>query len=191
MALVEAFGAVAWDGWRRSPRAVVEVRNASGRRPRRGRAPAAPVVDRGTAYLLRDLLAGAVSRGTGGAAALPGRRAWGKTGTSSDRRDAWFVGGAGDLLTVVWVGLDRGGGTGRTGSQAAAPIWREFMLAASPGAPPQRPSAVVERWIDEETGLRVDGAGPGRRREQFRRRHQPPRSRWYRKLLPPAVVGDG
>ena len=62
----------------------------------------------------------------------------GKTGTTNDKRDAWFVGFTPELLTVVWVGLDDNQPLGLTGAQAALPIWTEFMTRALAGREQRR-----------------------------------------------------
>ena len=73
---------------------------------------------------------GVIANGTGGAA-WPGRRAAGKTGTSQDFRDAWFIGYAGDLVTGVWVGNDDFSPMKRiTGGGLPAQLWRTFMVDA-------------------------------------------------------------
>ena len=64
----------------------------------------------------------------------------GKTGTTNDLRDAWFVGFTPELLTVVWVGFDDNQPLGLSGGQAALPIWTEFMKTALAGKPERRPS---------------------------------------------------
>ena len=80
---------------------------------------------------MKTLLTGAVRQGTGALAALPGEVA-GKTGTSNDNRDAWFIGFTGRHLTGVWVGYDHNEvlGDKEGGGRTAAPIWRNFMRAA-------------------------------------------------------------
>lgn len=105
---------------------------------------------------------------------------WGKTGTSSAGRDAWFAGGSGDLAVVVWVGADRGGGLGLSGRGTAAPIFQEFASKATasyPAVGQDRPRRVVEHWLDEETGLIVKYEHSRARRELFRRGHMPPKRR--------------
>jgi penicillin-binding protein 1B len=78
-----------------------------------------------------------LDRGTGEAARKWGftRPAAGKTGTTNDYKDAWFVGYTPDLLAVVWVGFDNQTKLGLSGAQAALPIWTEFMKRATAGTP--------------------------------------------------------
>jgi membrane carboxypeptidase/penicillin-binding protein len=79
----------------------------------------------------------------------------GKTGTTNDLRDAWFVGFTPELLTVVWVGFDDNQPVGLSGSQAALPIWTDFMMAALAGHPNvsfQPPAGVSFVTIDRDTG---------------------------------------
>ena len=78
-----------------------------------------------------------LNEGTGGGARGLGfiHDAAGKTGTTNDLRDAWFVGFTPELLTVVWVGFDDNQPLGLSGGRAALPIWTEFMKAAIAGKP--------------------------------------------------------
>src|SRR5262245_65087288 len=79
----------------------------------------------------------------------------GKTGTTNDLRDAWFVGFTRDLLTVVWVGFDDNEPVGLSGAQAALPIWVDFMkqaLAGYESALPDPPTGVRFAGIDPDTG---------------------------------------
>src|SRR3954465_5150994 len=103
--------------------------------PRPGsRAPAFP--------MLRDVLYAVVQRGTGRAAALS-VPTFGKTGTTSDYRDAWFVGFAGDLVVGVWVGNDDNRPLpGTTGGSTPARMWRAFMAEAL-GPTPARPAPAL------------------------------------------------
>ena len=82
-------------------------------------------------------LKGVLDRGTADSARSTGftRPAAGKTGTTNDYKDAWFVGYTPDLLTVVWVGFDNQSKLGLSGSQAALPIWTDFMIRATAGTP--------------------------------------------------------
>jgi penicillin-binding protein 1A len=94
-----------------------------------------------------DMLRGVVSSGTGARAAIAGYDLAGKTGTTSDYKDAWFCGFTGGFTTVVWVGKDDGSSmVGVTGGTAPATLWRTYMAQALPriGArsiPPGPPAA--------------------------------------------------
>jgi penicillin-binding protein 1B len=88
-----------------------------------------------TTYLVTSMLQSVLNEGTGSAARDAGFRleAAGKTGTTNDLRDAWFVGFTPELLTVVWVGFDDNQPVGLSGAQAALPIWTAFMIRALGG----------------------------------------------------------
>mgnify|MGYP000658952079 CR=1 FL=1 len=84
-----------------------------------------------------------------------GLDAAGKTGTTNDPRDAWFVGFTPELLTVVWVGLDDNQALGLSGSQAALPIWLAFMQRALAGHGDRAfdvPDGISVVDIDRDTG---------------------------------------
>ncbi len=112
------------------------------------------------AYLITDMLRAVVLEGTGSRARVLGRPLGGKTGTTNDQADAWFVGFSPEIATGVWVGFDevRYLGKGETGARAALPVWIDFMRAALDGKP-VRDFAVPDSnglvWarIDRETGL--------------------------------------
>ena len=94
----------------------------------------------------------------------------GKSGTTNDLRDAWFVGFTPELLTVVWVGLDDNQALGLSGSQAALPIWTQFMIRALAGhasAPFTTPDGIVFADIDRDTGKLATPACPRVFREAF------------------------
>ena len=89
------------------------------------------------AYLVADMMKAVVDRGTGRGAQVLGRPAGGKTGTSTNYRDALFIGHTADFVAGVWVGRDNFTPIGRriTGGATALPIWRQFMLASHPDTP--------------------------------------------------------
>ena len=92
------------------------------------------------AYLITNLMESVVQSGTGHRAAAIKRPVAGKTGTTNEMKDAWFVGYIPQLVTGVWVGFDnqaRSLGAGGSGGQAAAPIWADYMLKAVAGLPVQ------------------------------------------------------
>jgi penicillin-binding protein 1A len=86
---------------------------------------------------MNHLMKGVMDRGTGDLARRWGftRPAAGKTGTTNDFKDAWFVGYTPELLAVVWVGFDNQSKLGLSGAQAALPIWTDFMKRATEGMP--------------------------------------------------------
>ncbi len=110
------------------------------------------------AYLIQDMMRDVVFRGTGRKALVLGRRDLsGKTGTSNDRRDAWFGGFNADLAAVVWVGYDddRPLGPGEEGSRTALPVWIDFARIALKGVPDHQmpmPEGIVSVKIDRQTG---------------------------------------
>jgi penicillin-binding protein 1A len=140
----------------------------------------------------RDLVAmlyGVVTSGTGRAAALPGHEAAGKTGTTQDSHDAWFVGFTTDYVTAAWVGNDDSSPTrGVTGGTLPAQIWREAMVAAEKGLPshgldrsvePPPPSdeemsAAEPSYNDDEAhpGLPPNGPPPQPEQGQPQRHHR-------------------
>jgi penicillin-binding protein 1B len=113
-----------------------------------------------TTFLVTSMMRSVLDEGTGAAARAAGftLEAAGKSGTTNDLRDAWFVGFTPELLAVVWVGHDDNRALGLSGSQAALPIWTAFMRRAlaghpnQPFAPPAEGLSVVE--IDPDTGKR-------------------------------------
>jgi penicillin-binding protein 1B len=116
-----------------------------------------PVARPDVTYLVTNMMRSVVNEGTGAGARGAGfvHDAAGKTGTTNDLRDAWFVGFTPEMLTVVWVGYDDNEQLGLSGSQAALPIWTEFMKAAMAGRPNvtfQAPSGITFVEIDKDTG---------------------------------------
>lgn len=129
-------------------------------------------VDAGTAYLTTSLLRGVVDRGTGRrvrAMGMEGQIA-GKTGTTDDSRDLWFVGFTPELVTVVWVGFDQPRSLGVSSSRAAIPIWVNFVSDAVGkrvrGAFP-RPPEVNAFDIDPRSGALAAASCPRHRTEYF------------------------
>ncbi len=115
-------------------------------------------VDERNVYIVQDMMRDVIMRGTGRRARVLGRNDLsGKTGTSNDRRDAWFGGFNADLASIVWVGYDDDLplGPGEEGSRTALPIWVEFSRIALDGAPNHRmpmPDGIVNQKINRETG---------------------------------------
>ena len=124
----------------------------------------AEVLEPVTAYQLVSMLHGVVQRGTGVRVRAVGKPVAGKTGTTNESRDTWFIGFSPDLAVGVFVGFDAPESLGKreTGSSVAAPIFRDFMaeaLADQPAIPFRIPQGVRLVRIDRATGML---AGPGR-----------------------------
>ncbi|RJP54723.1 MAG: PBP1A family penicillin-binding protein [Deltaproteobacteria bacterium] len=117
------------------------------------------VISPQTAYIMTNLLKGVVQNGTGSKAQALGRPCAGKTGTTNDYVDAWFIGYTPEIVTGVWVGFDEGNrplGENETGSQAALPIWIQFMKEALKNKEILDfpvPEGIVFVNIDSKTGL--------------------------------------
>jgi len=116
------------------------------------------VISEQTAFIITDLLRNVVEHGTGWRIKALGRPAAGKTGTSEDFRDAWFIGFTPDLAAGVWVGFDTEAPLGKSesGAKAASPIWLEFMKDATRRLPLRDftiPPGIVFAKIDPKTGL--------------------------------------
>jgi penicillin-binding protein 1A len=160
--LVRAYGVFATLGKRFEPIFITRVTDLEGNsldfagtRPHFER-----VMEPATAYVITSMLETVVQHGTGRKAAELGRPVAGKTGTTNDTHDAWFVGFTPDLLAGVWVGFDseRSLGKQETGGHAAAPIWTAFMkhaVADRPVADFPVPEGVAFAQIDRASGLRA------------------------------------
>lgn len=160
MEVAEAYAVLANQGLRASPLAVRAVVDRQGEILERKPMRAERALDPAVAYVVTHLLEGVLDRGTGGGARGRGfqRRAAGKTGTTNDARDVWFAGFTADLLAVVWVGFDDNSPLGLSGSQAALPIWTEFMKMATRAQPDRGftpPPGVTLIRIDPLTGGRA------------------------------------
>lgn len=124
------------------------------------------VISEQNAYLISDMMRDVILRGTGRRALALGRRDLsGKTGTSNDRRDAWFGGFNADLSAVVYVGYDNFDplGPGEEGSRTALPIWIDFMRTALKGAPEHAlpmPEGIVSVKISRSTGCPAKASDP-------------------------------
>jgi penicillin-binding protein 1B len=125
-----------------------------------------------TTYLVTNMMRSVLNEGTGASARSNGftHDAAGKSGTTNDLRDAWFIGLTPSLLTAVWVGFDDNKPIGLSGSQAALPIWTAFMKRALAGRPSESfpvPGGVVFADIDKDTGQLATPACPRVFREAF------------------------
>ena len=136
------------------------------------------VLDPRTAYQIVSILEGVIQRGTGVAIRVLGKPLAGKTGTSSDFRDAWFVGFSPDLAVGVFIGKDsfQTLGQGEQGALAAAPIFRDFMkeaLADQPPTPFRIPQGIALVPTNPLNGAVVQQGSPGAILEAFKAGTEP------------------
>jgi penicillin-binding protein 1B len=152
------------------------------------------VVSPAEAWLVTSLLKGVVTAGTGSAvrsSGLPDVVA-GKTGTTNDGRDAWFVGYTPKLLALVWVGFDGGEPHGMSGARAALPIWVDFMKQAFDAYPQsdfEVPAGISFADIDVTNGKRAARACPVVAREAFLVGTEPPLCDEHRGVIDHVVNG--
>jgi penicillin-binding protein 1B len=132
-----AYSTLANNGQRNRPLAVKQVVDQSSKILERRDVRPERVLSPQLANAMNQLLKGVLDRGTAAGARRAGftRPAAGKTGTTNDYKDAWFVGYTPDLLAVVWVGYDGPKKIGLSGAEAALPIWTEFMKNATASMP--------------------------------------------------------
>lgn len=195
--LAVAYGTLANGGRRVAPRIVSEVRDASGTPLDRTELTIERAASPESTYLVSSILEGVFEEGGTAARARAlgfAGRAAGKTGTTDDTRDAWFVGYTPQRVVLVWVGFDDGSPTGVGGASGALPVWVRVMREAplprhaSGFEPPVR---VVRRTIDPETGGLATGRCPRWFGEWFAEGTEPreectlhgKRRRWWRDLF--------
>lgn len=170
--LTGAYAALDNDGQKPYLLSLKEVVTEGGDIQERRNVDFATVTTPAKAFLITNVLEGVVTRGT-----ARNLKRWGidfpcagKTGTTSDYRDSWFVGYTTDLLTLVWVGYDDNRSTHLSGSAGAARIWTKFMKAVSPWFHPQAfriPPGVVQRVICPESQQLASPHCPEKRLEYF------------------------
>ena len=130
---------------------------------KKSKSPVKDIARPDTTFLVTNMMRSVINEGTGAGARSAGFTldAAGKTGTTNDLRDAWFVGFTPTLLTVVWVGFDENQALGLSGARAALPIWTEFMIRALAGTPSvsfEVPDGISFIDIDPDSGkLAVPG----------------------------------
>jgi len=162
--ITSAYATLADGGIYREPVSILKIVGPDGQTIEEKRSRESIALSEQTAYLITSLMEGVVKRGTGRAARALKRPAAGKTGTTNNCTDAWFLGYTPQLATGVWVGFDdmRSLGNKQTGGRVAAPIWTEFMKAAHAGKPVQGfdvPPGIEFVEVDARSGLLAPPAG--------------------------------
>lgn len=174
--VTSAFSVFPNQGVRMKPFQIVKVTDRQGNLLEEGRAEPTEAIRADTAFVMTNLLRGVVQRGTAARAAALNWPMGGKTGTTDDFSDAWFIGFDPDITLGVWVGYDRRRplGPGQSGAVAALPIWIDIMKAyigdrATKGEKPEfaPPGNIVFLSVDRGTGGQVDPGTPGAINEAF------------------------
>jgi penicillin-binding protein 1B len=155
-----------------------EIRDRNGKSLYKRETRPVRVVEPAPAYILHTLMQGVVRRGTAARLRRYGLSGMaGKTGTTSDYRDAWFVGYTPTLVTTVWVGFDRGAPLRLSSAEAAIPLWALYMRDVDRrGGEIARPEGVVERRIDPQSGYLWAEGCPGPVTEYYLSGTQPART---------------
>jgi len=178
--LTSAFGGFADGGKGVWPYGIVEIRDRDGHvlYRRSGSGPSQVMTPQQAAEML-DMMSAVIAYGTGKSAAI-GRPAAGKTGTTQDYRDAWFIGFTPDLTAGVWVGNDDGSVMKKvTGGRVPAHIWHDFMMAALKDTPPhefRKPPTETESVLQSLLGGGSSApadAAPPRPPETMQTQHSP------------------
>jgi membrane carboxypeptidase/penicillin-binding protein len=178
MDMAKVFNVFATGGMRVTPLSVHSVADQGGRTLEGNGVEIKRIVPETDAYLVTHILEGVMERGTGATARRKGFKhpAAGKTGTSNDYKDAWFVGFTPNLLAAVWIGFDNGSSMGLAGSEAALPIWTDFMrqaLADTPHDSFEIPDGIEIADVDKKTGLIARPECPKQIREAFLEGEEP------------------
>jgi penicillin-binding protein 1A len=156
--LTKVFGVFASQGYRAEPILVTQIQDKDGNVLEETEPSSVEVISPQTAYEITSLMQSVIQEGTGQRAKALGRPAAGKTGTTNDTRDAWFIGYVPQKIVAgAWVGYDieKSLGTHETGAVAALPIWLEFMKEAVADIPAENfavPDGIIFVRVDKETG---------------------------------------
>jgi penicillin-binding protein 1A len=139
------------------------------------------VLDPLTAYQITSIMEGVIQRGTGQAIKEVGKHLAGKTGTTNDAKDLWFIGFSPDLAVGVFMGYDQPRSLGGSAQAAhfTAPIFRDFMklaLAGKPDIPFRAPPGIKLIWVDVRSGMRTSANSSGAIQEAFKPGTAPPDS---------------
>jgi penicillin-binding protein 2D len=169
-----AYASLANGGSRPAPRSIIRIYDSYRKTWTEHPPQLVPALDPAAAYITTSMLKDVLTTGTAKGLKKFSQQypAAGKTGTTNDYRDAWFIGYTPQMVTGIWVGYDlpRPGGRGFTGGAVAAPIWERFMRQALAGKPSGdfiKPDAVSTVSIDPANGLLATPGCPLQRDEFF------------------------
>jgi len=176
--LCMGYSVFAEGGIKMKPTVVKYVTDSKGRILESNEPDGTQAISQQTAFLITSMMQDVINYGTGWRIKALGRPAAGKTGTTNDYRDAWFVGYTTGLTACVWVGFDdmKPLGPQETGARAASPIWLNFMRSVSSSGESldfSIPEGIVRYPIDPLTGLLVKEETAGSLKEYFKDGTQP------------------
>lgn len=192
--MVAAYSTFASGGVRTTPYVITKITDKDGRVLEHNIPQQTEVLSPQTCYIMTNMLKAVVERGSGWYAKNLGRPCAGKTGTTNDFGDAWFIGYTPQLVAGVWVGYDDRSislGEKSTGGNIACPIWTKFMKEALAGKPvvdfPQ-PDNIEWALIDPQTGLLALSRTPGVFLEAFIKGTAP--TQYYDQIIPDSERED-
>ncbi|MDR0823276.1 MAG: PBP1A family penicillin-binding protein [Endomicrobium sp.] len=171
--MVSAYAVFASGGVRTKPYVVTRIEDRNGRILEQHSPEQTEVASPQNSFIMTNMLRSVIERGSGWAARELRRPSAGKTGTTNDYCDAWFIGYTPDLVAGVWIGYDDRSidlGENATGGVIAAPIWTDFMKQALAGKPVSEfrmPNDIEWALIDPQTGLLALSRTPGVYLEAF------------------------
>jgi len=172
--LVQAYSTLANGGLRSAARSIIRIFDRRSNTVTETQPLLTPAISPAVAFVATSMLKDVMTYGTARSLRKfsQERPAAGKTGTTDDYRDAWFIGYTPQVVTGIWVGYDkpRPGGKGFTGGAIAAPIWERFMrtaLAARPVADFPQPESVISVTIDPASGYPANTDCPDKREEFY------------------------
>lgn len=176
--LVQAYGTFASGGWLADPLIITKVLDRNGKVVLENRTSQKQVMSEESAFLMANMMKGVVERGTATVVKKLEKPVAGKTGTTNEQMDAWFVGYTPEWAAGAWVGFDKKRLIGRmeTGGRVAAPIFLYFMqefLANTPALDFEIPEGVVPVWINASSGHPTDPSTPGAFLEYFKTGTEP------------------
>lgn len=172
--LVQAYTPFANGGLRAEARSIIRIYDRTRHTSIENPPALTQVISPATAYITTSMLKDVMTYGTAKSLHKFSREhpSAGKTGTTDDYRDAWFIGYTPQIVTGVWVGHDKPkpGGSGFTGGTVAAPVWEQFMRPALANRLPldfPQPDTVISMTIDPATGLAATSGCPQQREEFY------------------------
>jgi penicillin-binding protein 1A len=164
--MVRAYGVLGNGGKKVTPFFIRKIVDRTGNVFEETKVISEQVIDPRIAFMTTYVMQDVVESGTGRRVKSIGRPVAGKTGTTNDTRDAWFIGFTPSLITGVWIGFDQEKSMGRqeVGGRAAAPVWLYFMekvLANTPVEAFPVPEGIIFVKVDHKTGRPTQDTGPG------------------------------